>query len=336
MAKWGRNDTGVTVTSSTTKETSNGAPMGTWALVKGGGEVASVRVDGANAHFGNTSPGSRAGVDYNMFGNTTIGAFMPNKAVGVFAVNAAMMGVGGTGGNLIFGYVSSGGSGYQANATVTLTVTNGGTAGVVNAFANTTAGSTNAGRITAINVSTAGSGYVTSPTLTIAAPAAITIVANTTGIVAASDFIKVTTANSYWQVGDRLYYGVTSGNTATGGLTGNSYYYVSFANTTGIAVTATKGGANIDLTEARVGAAETGHTIQGDTATGYVDVNTDNPLVAHAGWVLRTEGTGGRAGRVHYETLVAMGSLGQNTASSTGVVGNPDTVSANTLNDPYV
>lgn len=29
----------------------------------------------------------------------------------------------------------------------------------------------------------------------------------------------------------------------------------------------------------------------------------------HAGWVLRTEGTGGRAGRVQYETLVAMGSM---------------------------
>lgn len=31
--------------------------------------------------------------------------------------------------------------------------------------------------------------------------------------------------------------------------------------------------------------------------------------VAHAGWVLRTEGTGGRAGRVQYETLVAMGTI---------------------------
>jgi len=30
---------------------------------------------------------------------------------------------------------------------------------------------------------------------------------------------------------------------------------------------------------------------------------------SHAGWVLRTEGSGGRAGRVTYETLVAMGSM---------------------------
>jgi hypothetical protein len=40
--------------------------------------------------------------------------------------------------------------------------------------------------------------------------------------------------------------------------------------------------------------------------------------IPHAGWVLRTEGTGGRAGRVQYETLVAMGSLGStNTAFGT-------------------
>jgi len=34
-----------------------------------------------------------------------------------------------------------------------------------------------------------------------------------------------------------------------------------------------------------------------------------NPKGGHAGWVLRTEGTGGRAGRVHIETLVAMSSI---------------------------
>ena len=31
--------------------------------------------------------------------------------------------------------------------------------------------------------------------------------------------------------------------------------------------------------------------------------------ITHAGWIRRTTGTGGRAGRVHYETLVAMGSI---------------------------
>lgn len=36
---------------------------------------------------------------------------------------------------------------------------------------------------------------------------------------------------------------------------------------------------------------------------------TEARKVTHAGWVLRREGTGGRAGRVTYETLVAMGSI---------------------------
>ena len=38
---------------------------------------------------------------------------------------------------------------------------------------------------------------------------------------------------------------------------------------------------------------------------------------AHAGWVLRTAGTGGRAGRVRTEVLVAMGSMtGDGSASA--------------------
>jgi hypothetical protein len=36
MAQWGRNDQSVTANSTTTVETSNGAPIGTWALVNGG------------------------------------------------------------------------------------------------------------------------------------------------------------------------------------------------------------------------------------------------------------------------------------------------------------
>lgn len=37
--------------------------------------------------------------------------------------------------------------------------------------------------------------------------------------------------------------------------------------------------------------------------------DTENEGIAHAGWVLRTVGTGGRAGRVQYETLVAGSSI---------------------------
>jgi len=303
MAQWGRNDKSVTVTTSTTKETSNGAPIGTYALVKSGG--------GDYAHQGNTH-GTRANADLTMFGNTTVGAFIAGKAVGVFGVDKTEVNI--NGGPIIQGAVTYAGSGYGANAAVTLTATNGGTSGAANAYAN---GTTLAGKVTSLNISTAGSGYVTPPTVAIAAPAAITIVANTTGVVAATDFIKVTTANSRWQTGDKFYYAVAAGNTVIAGLTANTYYYVNFANSSGIVPSATKGGANVNITDVRVDAtAEVGHTIRGETATGKVTVGGSiGTGIAHAGWVLRTEGTGGRAGRVQYETLVAMGSLGAQTAA---------------------
>lgn len=77
------------------------------------------------------------------------------------------------------------------------------------------------------------------------------VTANTSGVNAAADVILLASANSNFFLGDRLYYRVPTGNTAIAGLTGNSYYYVSFSNSTAFAVSATQGGANIDLTEAR-------------------------------------------------------------------------------------
>ncbi len=37
--------------------------------------------------------------------------------------------------------------------------------------------------------------------------------------------------------------------------------------------------------------------------------NSNNAGIAHAGWVVKKVGSGGRAGRITWETLVAMGSL---------------------------
>ncbi|CAB4162252.1 hypothetical protein UFOVP787_24 [uncultured Caudovirales phage] len=303
MTQWGRNDQAVTANSTTTKETSNGAPIGTYTAVKLGG--------GANAHFGNTSAGSRAATDVAMFNNTTVGAFVSGKAVGVFGVDAVEAGI--KTGNLALTYVTSGGTGYNSTTpVVTITFANGTTnVSCVNATVNTTS---NAGRVTALNINVAAAGLTTNPTVSIATPSAINITANSTGFSNTTETLVVSTANSKWQVGDRLYYGVPTGNTPIQPLTGNTYYYVSFANTTTIKLATTSGGANIDLTDARVTNPGEVHTIMGDTATGYVTINGAQG-VSHAGWVLRTEGTGGRAGRVHYETLVAMGSLGAQTAA---------------------
>lgn len=63
----------------------------------------------------------------------------------------------------------------------------------------------------------------------------------------------------------------------------------------------------------------------------------------HAGWVLKTEGQGGRAGRVTYETLVAMHSLTGDASDDTdlpdfslSIVTQPEDASGNTDNDDVV
>jgi hypothetical protein len=312
---WGRND--QSVSASANVETSNGAPIGTYTAVKLGG--------GANAHYANTS-GSRANVDLQMFVNNTPNAFLTGQAVGVFGIDATEMGF--NSGPIGLARVTYGGTGYSANATVTFTVTNGGSSAAANAFANTTAGY--GGKITAINITANGTGYIADPTIAISAPSALNITANTTGVSNTTDTILLATANSRFQAGDRLYYGVPTGNTAIPNLTGNTFYYVTFANTTALALATTLGGANVDIATAVAVAGET-HTLTGDTATGVVIARgAKNGGVAHAGWVIRREGTGGRAGRVHYETLVAMGSLGAQTAAygtpATTADGNDDIV----------
>ena len=228
----------------------------------------------------------------------------------IFGVSAAEATVGTSNATVSSYTVITGGSGYAANATVTVAQPDG--------TANTQlANSTVAiGRVTAVTVNTSIGGYKTKPTVTVAAPAAINITANTTGVVAATDFIKFATANSKFLAGDRLYYGVGASNTAITPLTGNAYYYVSFANTTGVCLAETAGGANINITDTRTDATAEVHTFQGDTATAFSAL-TGGKSAGSSGWVRRIVGTGGRAGRVQEETLVAMGSISSDAADDT-------------------
>jgi hypothetical protein len=305
MSLWGRNDQSVTVTTSTNYETSNGAPIGTYALVKAGG--------GDYAHEGNTH-GTRANTDKTMFGNTTVGAFIPGVAKGIFGVDATEA-AGVVGGPIAETYLTNAGTGYGPDKpAVTITATNGGTSGVVNTNIITTTGA-NLGRITALNIETAGSGYITNPTMVIDAPSLLIFNGNT-AVDATADTIAITSADSKFQIGDGITYAGNATSTPVG-LTDSTKYYVSFANSTVLALSATFGGSNVNIAKASGdNTTAGGATLQGETATGYVVSGGNKGTgIAHAGWVLRTEGTGGRAGRVQYETLVAMGSLGAQTAA---------------------
>lgn len=239
------------------------------------------------------------------FGNTSAW-FANNKGVaGIFGVSPAETAV--LSGNVAIARVSSAGSGYPANATVTITVTNGGSGASINATANST------GRISALNIAAAGSGYKTNPTITIAAPAAITFSGNSTNVTVGNSsvngFITLGLTNTaLFANGDAVTYLVAASNTAVTGLANNTTYYVIIANTTAIQLESSVGGGAINLASVAAGA-QAGHSVTGQTATGYVAVGGGENKGATAGWNLRTAGTGGRAGRVQYECLVAMRSI---------------------------
>lgn len=232
------------------------------------------------------------------FGNTSTWAAGNKQAAGIFGVDTAEGRIGS--GGVAIARITNPGSGYTANATVTFTPTNGGSGAAANV-------NVAVGRAAVINITNAGSGYKTDPTITISAPSLIVFNGNTA---VTSGAIALPSANTKFLVGDKVTY---AGNTTStpGGLTDNTLYYVSFANTTVIKLAATPGGANIAITPATGdGTTAGGATLLGETATGYVVVGgSQNQGVTHAGWVVRTEGTGGRAGRVQYETLVAMGTI---------------------------
>lgn len=224
-----------------------------------------------------------------LFGNTTQDSFVTGQAVGVFGVDANEVSV--TNGAIFATSITDAGSGYGANATITV-VGNGSGANVV-AVANAS------GKIGSILIN-GGGDYSGTVNLTVPAPSAVSFNANT-AVDATNDFIALT--GHKFENTDYVQYSVAAGNTALTNLTSGTRYYVVSANTSGVKLSLSSGGAAIDLTK---GLSETGHSLTGETATAIVTGVGGGAGIAHRGWVLRTAGSGGRAGRVTYETLVAM------------------------------
>lgn len=216
----------------------------------------------------------------------------------IFGVDTTEMGV--SNGSIVEYIITSAGSGYASNSAVTLTVTNGGTGATANAEVNGT------GRVITVHANQVGSGFLTSPTVAIGAPAAVSFNA-LTAVSNTNDTIAIATANSLYLAGDIVRYLVAAGNTAVTGLSNGAYYYIQSSNTSTVKLSATSSGAAIDLT---AGVTETGHTLTGETATAVAVISgAANKGGFHSGWVRRIRGTGGRAGRIQYETLVATGSV---------------------------
>ena len=167
------------------------------------------------------------------------------------------------------------------------------------------------GVVTGVTVTAVGSDYQSTPSVTIAAPSEDTFNAQS-AVSTAND--TITLSSHAFNTGDAVTYS-DKGGTVIAGLTDAATFFIIKvdANTVKLATTAANAvaGTAIDIT---AGSSEN-HGLTGATATAVaslglgVDGDNDSREVAHVGWVKKTVGTGGRAGRVHYETLVAASSI---------------------------
>lgn len=244
------------------------------------------------------------------YGNVTEGAWITGVAVGQFAADTTELGVGN--GPVSQVIITDAGTGY--NSTSYSAITGGG-----GSSANVTFGAT-LGKLTSATINNGGSSYESNPTITIQAPPLRVFNGNTavTSNSTTGAFIAFASANSIFSVGDEVRYAGNATSTPVT-LSENRSYYIAFANTTGWKLADYAGGANINFAAASGDNTTAGDaTLQGTTATAVAVVGgASNKGISHAGWVVRKVGTGGRAGRVQYETLVAMGSLANDGSDDT-------------------
>ena len=175
----------------------------------------------------------------------------------------------------------------------------------------TATASVSSGKLSAVTVTGVGSDYQSIPAVTIAAPAEKTFNAQS-AVSTANDTITISSHG--FATGDQLTYS-DKGGTVIAGLTDGGTFFVirESANAFKLATSASNAssGTAVDIT---AGSSEN-HGVTGVTATATAsaglgtDGDNNNSEVAHIGWVKKTVGTGGRAGRVHYETLVAASSI---------------------------
>ena len=160
-------------------------------------------------------------------------------------------------------------------------------------------------KVTSFTVTNVGSSYTSAPTVAVAAPAEVTFNAQS-AVSTAND--TITMSSHPFETGDSVTYSDKTGTTLANLTDGGEHFIIKVdANTVKLATTASNAvaGTAIDLT---AGSSEN-HGLTGVTATATASLGTGADTGVHAGWVKRTIGTGGRAGRVHLETLVAASSI---------------------------
>ena len=209
----------------------------------------------------------------------------------------------------------------NANAGTALDITNNGNDS--NSFVGDTAAATatiSGGKVTGFTITNVGSDYQSAPSVTIAAPSGtgnLNLTSSSVLIVADDEIVVPAAFYAAISTGESVTY-AQGGSGAQADLTDGTVYYLiksGTANKISLATSAANAlaGTKIDLTAVASGG--TAHSFVGGTATATatlglgVDGDDNRRDIAHVGWVKKTVGTGGRAGRIHYETLVAASSM---------------------------
>jgi hypothetical protein len=192
----------------------------------------------------------------NKIGDILLPTYGSGSGSGLKALVTETKQAGSTSGTIVFNLLD-GGSGYTANPIITITAGSNST-GTGATFSGVTLKNT-----TVFTYSTAVLRYAPYYPVTESFNGN-TSVANTT------DFITI--ANNVFANNDRVVYYTADGNTALTGLTNNTSYWVVTANSTGVKLSATRGGANLNISS---GVSETGHYLFKDQ---YVRVNANGDV----------------------------------------------------------
>jgi hypothetical protein len=165
------------------------------------------------------------------------------------------------------------------------------------------------GVVTGVTVTDVGSDYQSTPAVTVEVPK-MTI--PTSAVNAGTNVI--TFAAHGLSDTDQITYNQVGGGTLMTNVANGATVFVRDKTTDTFKIAATSGGTAINIGTGH--SAQTFTIVTGATqatavaSTGLgLDGDTDSTEIAHIGWVKKTVGTGGRAGRVHYETLVAASSI---------------------------
>ena len=165
------------------------------------------------------------------------------------------------------------------------------------------------GVVTGVTVTDVGSDYQSTPAVTVEVPK-MTI---PTSAVNAGTNVITFAAHGLTDT-DQITYNQVGGGTLMTNVANGATVFVRDKTTDTFKIAATSGGTAINIGTGH--SAQTFTIVTGATqatavaSTGLgLDGDTDSREIAHVGWVKKTVGTGGRAGRVHYETLVAGSSM---------------------------